>query len=461
MVSLGCPKNTVDGEVLLGDLWRRGYDVVDDHDASDVVLVNTCAFVEDARAESVEAVVAAVELKAAKEGKRVVVTGCMAQRHGAELADAVPEVDLVVGFERYGELGDALEVRRKKTSSTDTNDDRVRVGAATVPFRPEGGRVRLGAPHTAYLRVAEGCSHACTFCAIPGFRGKFRSKPWQDALEEARGLVAAGAVELCLIAEDTNQYGLDRRHDDTSLAKLLAELRAELEPEGLRWIRILYAYPSYFDDALVDEIARNPLVCKYLDLPLQHLSDPVLLAMNRPPRDHTERLLRALRDRIPGLALRTTFIAGFPGERPADHAEVVAFCREFGFERMGAFAYSEEDGTRAAATAAEHPGLRVDEATRDARRDELQALAQRMGERFARSLVGSTVDVLVDDGPDAEGVWVGRTQWDAPDVDPCVLLREEEDDDPDRRRRPLRRGEIRRCLVDGTSVTDLFAHPVD
>lgn len=459
LVSLGCPKNLVDGEVLLGDLARAGFSITAEHEEADAILVNTCAFVEDAKAESLEAIVEAAGLNADGKRRQVVVTGCLAQRYGPTLASDLPEADLVMGFQAYGGLPAALAQRLGMPVSSSSSDagsnepsssSRVQVGDATVPFRPEWDRHRLTPRHTAYLRVAEGCNHACTFCAIPGFRGKFRSKAWGAVLEEAERLVASGVVELNLIAEDTNQYGQDRR-DGRGLAQLLCELSAL---PGLRWLRILYAYPSYFDDELVAEIATNPKVCKYIDMPLQHINNLTLLAMNRPPQAHTKALLAKLRDNIPGLALRTTFITGFPGESDEAHRELVDFAREFRFERAGAFAYSEEDGT----PAAELPE-QVPQRVRQRRRDELVQVQQGISEAFAASLVGQEIDVLVD-GENEDGWLFGRTQWDAPDVDPIVFLSE-----PPASAAagiaPLQVGQMRRCRVSGTSLFDLEAYPVE
>ncbi|CAK0736131.1 hypothetical protein CVIRNUC_000696 [Coccomyxa viridis] len=272
----------------------------------DCVIVNTCAFVEEAKAESLQAIMEAAELKKDGRVKKVVVTGCLAQRYADELAESLPEADFVVGFQNYAGLPATLQsalgtdLHPASTVEQDyQRHQRVQVGEATIPFRSEVKRHRLTAPHTAYLRVAEGCNHACTFCAIPGFRGKFRSKGWHGILDEARQLVESGVKELNLIAEDTNQYGMDRR-DGKGLAELMAELG---KLEGLRWMRILYAYPSYFSEELINEIARNPKVCKYIDIPLQHMSNLVLLGMNRPARTHTVDLLEKLKSRNswPGL----------------------------------------------------------------------------------------------------------------------------------------------------------------
>lgn len=434
---------------MLGDLYRQGFSITDDYEESDAVVVNTCGFVEDAKNESIEAILAASGMKEGGKVKKVIVTGCLAQRYSQELADQMPEADLVVGFEQYGGLPSAIRSSLGLDPTVDLDQyaqrSRVQVGSATVPFRAEFDRFRLTPKHTAYLRVAEGCDHACTFCAIPGFRGKFRSKPYDEVVAEAKSLVASGVKELNLIAEDTNQYGMDTKGGHR-LAELLAELG---ELEGLQWIRILYAYPSYFTESLIDEIANNPKVCKYIDIPLQHIDNLVLLSMNRPPRGHTEALLHKLRERIPGLVLRTTFISGFPGESDAAHRTLVDFVRGFRFERMGAFVYSVEDGT----PAAEYPE-QVDEDMRVARRDELVSVQQDIGINFARSLVGRELDVLID-GVNDEGQLFGRTQWDAPDIDPVVFIGE-----PAEGVAPAQVGEMRRCFVDNASINDIDAHPV-
>eukprot|EP00891_Asterochloris_glomerata_P001315 jgi/Astpho2/1315/Aster-06187 len=447
MVQLGCPKNTVDGEVMLGDMLRGGLAVTEDHAEADAIVINTCAFVEEAKTESIDAILEAAQQKAQGSNQKIIVhlqsftvTRCCAEQ--------IPEADLVMGFQNYGNLTSSLQgllgMEQSEADAHPAKRARVQVGNATVPFRPELERHRLTPRHTAYLRVAEGCNHACTFCAIPGFRGKFRSKPWQDVVTEAKALVASGVKELNLIAEDTNQYGQDWRNGH-GLAELMRELG---QINGLHWMRILYAYPSYFTDELIEEIASNPKVCKYIDIPLQHISNLTLLSMNRPPQDHTVKLLTKLRDRIPGLVLRTTFIAGFPGETEGNHRELVDFCRQFQFERMGCFTYSEEDGTPAASYPEQVP-----EEERQARRDELVALQQEVGERFAEGMVGQEVDVLVDSISD-DGELIGRTQFDAPDVDPCVFLSESLG------MPPLEIGQMRRCQVHGSVLYDLEASPV-
>jgi ribosomal protein S12 methylthiotransferase len=433
LVALGCPKNTVDAEVMLGDLQRSGLRVVKEPKQADIVIVNTCAFVEDAKRESIAAVIEAAGLKQDRDVPAcgLFVTGCLAQRYADELATELPEVDAVVGFEHYADLPtQVLELlaRQPETpegaaSALDAISSghvtsalpKVMVGSNTIPFRSEEDRHQLTSPHYAYIRVAEGCDHACTFCAIPGFRGEFRSKPFDVVLAEAERLVENGVRELNLIAEDTNQYGSDwGEADERRLADLLHALAAI---PSLKWIRLLYCYPSYFSEELIDAIAGIDKVCKYIDIPLQHLSSSVLARMRRPGGAGTVALLKKLRERIPNLTLRTTFISGFPGETDAEHRELVQLASELGFERGGAFAYSAEDGTPAA-----EMDDQIDDDVREARRDELIALFQDHASDWAEAQVGRELNVIIDrmEGLDA----IGRTEGDAPDIDGSVRLPE-------------------------------------
>ena len=479
LVGLGCPKNVVDAEVMLGDMRKNGYDVTENHEDADAIIINSCGFIDDAKSESVEAILEASKLSGGK--KKIVVTGCLAQRYGEDLQKELPEVDLIVGFENYGMLPSLVEeslrerddesrivspfdpASQKRSGSATgtmskniiTNDDLVLpkkktlVGGNSPPFRSEIDRVRITPKHSAYLRVAEGCDHKCTFCAIPSFRGKFRSKKFEPIVDEAKALGQLGAKELCLIAEDTNQWGMDlRAQDGRGLAELLETLA---EVDGIEWIRILYAYPSYFSDELITAIADVPQVCKYIDIPLQHITNLSLLRMNRPPRQHAEDLLYKLRDRIPGLALRTTFISGFPGETEEEHEELMQFCREFKFERLGAFAYSEEDGT----PAAEYPD-QVPDDLRALRRDQLVAQQQEISESFAQSRIGQTLDVLIDSFDEDMNAWVGRTSLEAPDIDPVVFVPEEEKEERGLVQR-IEPGQMRKCKIVGSSLFDLEA----
>eukprot|EP00188_Purpureofilum_apyrenoidigerum_P002180 Plantae.Rhodophyta-Purpureofilum_apyrenoidigerum.ctg23225.p1 GENE.Plantae.Rhodophyta-Purpureofilum_apyrenoidigerum.ctg23225~~Plantae.Rhodophyta-Purpureofilum_apyrenoidigerum.ctg23225.p1 ORF type:complete len:506 (+),score=102.55 Plantae.Rhodophyta-Purpureofilum_apyrenoidigerum.ctg23225:35-1519(+) len=406
LVALGCPKNTVDAEVMLGDLESQGIVIEDDSADADVIIVNTCGFIEDSKRESIGAILEAASLKETT-AKGVVVTGCLAQRYASELAAELPEVDAVVGFENYKLLADRV---RKIARPGEEPMSRVEVGKATVPFRPEWGRRRLAPKHSAYIRVAEGCDHTCTFCAIPSFRGKFRSKPWDQVVDEAHRLAKQGVVELNLIAEDTNQYGSDFESDPRRLSDLLRELATI---EGIQWIRLLYCYPSYFTDDLIDAIAEVDKVVKYIDIPLQHISDQVLRRMQRPSRKHTLALLNRLRERIPELQLRSTFITGFPGETNEDHEQLVNFVREFKFHRGGFFTYSEEDNTPAADL-----DEQIDEEVKVARRDELVSLQQDIQTEFAHQQIGRVINVLVDRVENGHAI--GRAAFDAPEID-CVV----------------------------------------
>lgn len=511
LVSLGCPKNVTDAEVFLGDLASRGIsinpqthpnaavadadlDFADDfdladaefsdphsalhqqqqlhpqqpepqqrqqeqheqqHPNSDVIVINTCAFVDDAKRESIDAILAATRRKQAGQASGVIVTGCLAQRYADQLADELPDVDAVIGFEHYDELPARVRqlaagatsttaVKKEDNSLTAGGLDRVRVGTPDVPFRPEHERVRLGPRHSVYVRLAEGCSHACTFCAIPGqFRGGFRSKPWEALTHEIAHLVSSGAKELVLIAEDTNQYGMDfaRNNVDAHRLSHLLHHIADAHADRVHWVRLLYCYPSYFTDALIDAIARLDVVCKYIDMPLQHISDSVLRRMNRPGRAHTERLLHRLRAGIPGLTLRTTFIVGFPGETDAEHAELVAFVRASRFRHAGFFAYSEEEGTPATSLPDKVPAE-----TAQFRRDELVSEQQRIEEELAAEMVGSVVDVMVDT-MDA-GHSVGRTRADAPEIDWRVHIV-----------RQVEPGTVLPVRILGTSAFDLYGEP--
>mmetsp|Transcript_9848 Transcript_9848/g.16210 ORF Transcript_9848/g.16210 Transcript_9848/m.16210 type:complete len:549 (-) Transcript_9848:382-2028(-) len=460
LIALGCPKNTVDAEVMLGDLVSRGFEIVGEAEEADCIIVNTCAFVEDAKAESVEHILEAANLKKNGTVRGIVVTGCLAQRYSSELALELPEVDSVVGFAHYNTLPDTVEMILSRT--TEHNNTRkgqapatavmpmVSVGEATVPFRAEWDRKRLTPKHYAYLRVAEGCDHACSFCSIPSFRGKFRSKGWDEIMNEARRLVDSGVRELNLIAEDTNQYGMDfGPKDKRRLADLLYALA---EIDGLKWIRILYAYPSYFSEELVAAIRDIPSVVKYIDMPLQHISDPVLRAMNRPPYESTYALLERLRREIPDLALRTTFISGFPGETEEDHRRLVDFVRDFKFERGGVFSYSEEEGTSAFLL----KDLMIPDEVRFARRDELMSVLQEISFQKARETVGRTLRIMLDEilydvsGRPRSGI--GRTVADAPDIDCGVEVSQLPDD--------AREGDVVMAKVSGAIDSDLLAECV-
>lgn len=442
LISLGCPKNVTDAEVLLADLSNQGIQVIQSSTHADILIVNTCGFVEQAKRESIEAIFSATRNKETGKTKGVIVTGCLAQRYADMLAEELPEVDAVVGFEHYDQLAHRVHQIAARRDLDSAVIERVAVGGANVPFRPEHERVRLGPKHSVYVRLAEGCSHSCTFCAIPGqFRGKFRSKGWNALTKEIQTLASVGAKELTFIAEDTNQYGMDFGVTEKRRLSHLLEYVAECVP-AVQWVRLLYCYPSYFTDELIDAIANLDIVCKYIDMPLQHISDSVLKRMNRPGRAHTEELIDRLRERIPGLALRTTFISGFPGETEEDHQCLVAFLRESRFSRAGFFVYSEEEGT----PAAEYDD-QVPMEVRQHRCDELSSIQQQIQEELALEKVGSVFEVIVDRIEDGHSI--GRCRFDAPEIDGCVHILQK-----------IEPGTILNVRILGTSSFDLYGEPV-
>ncbi|CAN8076649.1 unnamed protein product [Agarophyton chilense] len=442
LVSLGCPKNVTDAEVMLADFVKNDIKIQapDSETPADVVVVNTCGFVDDAKRESINSILDAAKGK--KNGtKGVIVTGCLAQRYADLLAEELPEVDAVVGFEHYHEL--PQRVKALAANERGSPIEKVKVGAIDVPFRPEHERVRLGPKHSVYVRLAEGCSHSCTFCAIPGqFRGKFRSKQWNTLTREIDTLVAAGARELVFIAEDTNQYGMDFPPEESRRLSHLLHHVAKNNTDA-KWLRLLYCYPSYFTNDLIRAIADLDVVCKYIDIPLQHISDSVLRRMNRPGRQHTEELLNRLRQGIPDLALRTTFIVGFPGETEEDHQELVDFIMQKRFHHAGFFVYSEEEGTPAATFANQVP-IEL----REYRRDELVSIQQRIQEEIALEQVGKVLDVIVDRIEDGHSI--GRCRFDAPEVDGSVHILQ-----------IIEPGTILKVRILGTSSFDLYGEPAE
>ena len=407
LLTLGCPKNRVDSEVMLGVLARRGHELVLDPEAADVLVVNTCSFIQPAKEESIDAILDLARVKAARAGRRLVVTGCLAQRYADELRTALPEVDVFVG------TGDLLHIADAVEAPVSDGPVVYRGAQHVLPRRELAQRVRAGAWWTAYLKVSEGCDHTCSFCIIPKIRGRHESRPMDDVLEEAAALAADGALELNLVAQDLTAYGRDRR-DGTSLAMLLRALA--LRVPAVRWLRLLYAYPASVTDDLLEVIATEPAVCKYIDMPLQHISDRMLRAMRRERSGAAiRRLLSRVRAAVPGVAVRSAFIVGFPGETEDDVRALCDFLEEAEFERVGVFTYSREEGT-AGATLPDQ----VAEAAKRERRARVMAVQARVAARRAAAQVGQGVEVLVED---ARGrVLVGRTRTQAPEIDGVIRL---------------------------------------
>ena len=408
MVSLGCPKNLVDSEVMLGTLRRGGFDLTRDPAEADVIVVNTCTFIEAARRESVDTILEMAEHKKTGRCRKLVVAGCMVQSQQDELKAALPEIDALVGLDDIERIAEACVV--ETGSRFEASRDR-----ATYLYTDTTPRLLATPRHTAYLKISEGCDHACSFCAIPSFRGLQRSRPIPSIVEEGRRLAAQGVVEINLIAQDTTDYGTDLR-DGTNAAALLRALDAV---EGLRWIRVLYAYPNRITPELVDALASCRRVARYLDLPLQHADAAILKAMRRGGSAAAHlRILDTLRARVPGIALRTTLIVGFPGETESQYRSLCAFVREAEFDHVGVFTYSEEKGTAAAELRDDVPAARKEE-----RRAGLMAIQEEIAARRARSLLGRTVEVLIDGSPeDSDLLLCGRTEGQAPEIDGRVIV---------------------------------------
>ena len=408
MHTLGCPKNRVDSEVMLGTLVEAGYRLVQEPRRADVIVVNTCGFIESAKEESVAAIVELAEMKTEGRCKKLVVAGCLTQRYHGELAAELPEVDHFVGTGAYQDI--ARIVADAQASRVIVPDPDF-VHAASTP------RVNSLPSHTAYLKIAEGCDNACAFCIIPRLRGPQRSRTVDDLVAEADALAANGAVELSLVAQDLTAWGQDLP-GRPRLHQLLPEL---CKVEGIRWIRLHYAYPRDFPDALVEVMAGEPKIVKYLDMPLQHSSDRLLRAMKR-GRDSRflRRLLATLRARIPGLALRTSLIVGLPGETEEDFQDLVSFVREQRFERLGVFEYSREEGTPAAEMAAQIP-----EAVKRGRFEAVMEAQRPIAAEQQRAWIGRRVEVLVEGASEeSEHLLAGRTSLQAPEIDGVVYLNE-------------------------------------
>ena len=407
MVSLGCAKNQVDGEVLMASLEKAGFQPVDDAALADIAIVNTCGFIESAKRESIEEILELAQLK--KEGRiqKLVVTGCLSERYQAEMHQELPEADAVLGIGANGDIAQLLTRMMEENTYVESFPEKEKMPLC-------GDRVLTTPSYFAYVKIAEGCDNRCSYCAIPLIRGGYRSRTMESIEEECQKLVANGARELILIAQDTSRYGIDL-YGEYSLAQLMRRL---CRIEGLRWLRVLYCYPDSITDELLEVMAGEEKIVPYIDLPLQHASGKILRAMNRRgDRQSLTALLRKIREKVPGVVLRTTFIAGFPGETEEDFAELAEFARDIRFERMGCFAYSQEEGT----PAAELPG-QVEDEVKERRVEILMDRQMRLMEEQGQALVGQTLEVLVEGFDRWAECWFGRSWRDAPDVDGKVFF---------------------------------------
>ena len=411
MVSLGCAKNQVDAEQMLFLLQQAGYNILPEPAGADVVIVNTCGFIESAKTEAIDNILAMAQLKAEGSVGKILVTGCLAQRYQEEILKELPEVDGVLGTGSYYDVVSAVK------QLLDGAEGIEEYGDIQAPVQ-ECGRILTTPKHYAYLKIAEGCDNHCAFCIIPTLRGKYRSRPMDKLIEEAKELAVSGVKELIVVAQDTSRYGIDL-YGERKLAELLREL---CKIDGFVWVRVHYLYPDEMSDELIDVLANEPKIVKYLDIPIQHIDDGILKKMNRRGNSkYLKALLTKLRDRIPGLVLRTSLITGLPGEGEKEFEALCEFLREYKLERVGAFAFSPEEGTRAAKM--EYPDAEVARQ----RADVVEEIQSRIMDEWNESMMGKKLQVLCEGYDADEECWYGRTFADSPDIDGRILFDSEEE----------------------------------
>ena len=435
-ISLGCAKNQVDCERMMYRVQEAGHTVKEDIVGSDVVVINTCGFIDSAKSEAIDYILQTAQLKAQGLVGKILVTGCLSQRYQGDITKEMPEVDGILGTGSYTEIVPAIEALLEDKAVSD-------FGSIDAPEQ-ETGRVVTTPEHYAYIKIAEGCDNRCAYCIIPYLRGKYRSRQMDDILYEARLLAASGVKELMVVAQDTSRYGTDLPGGKRLLPELLRRL---CEIEGLHWIRVHYVYPDEIDDELIEVIATQPKIVKYLDIPIQHCNSKILELMNRRgDGDFLRALLKKLRDRIPGLVIRTSLITGLPGEGEEEFKELCDFLRETRMERVGAFAFSPEEGTPAAEM--EH----VDAETAQKRAELVEMLQSDIMDEWSASMIGKTLEVLVDGYDEELEQFYGRTYADSPDIDGRVWIASDE---------PVRGGEFVMVTIDGCREGDLSGYVVE
>ena len=431
-ISLGCDKNLVDTEVMLGLLDSRGYQMVDTEEEADVIVVNTCCFIHDAKEESINTILQMAEYKKTGRLKALIVTGCLAQRYQKEILDEIPEVDGVLGTTSYDKILEAIDEALAGHTELKMEDINALPQVETKRLVTTGG-------HYAYLKIAEGCDKHCTYCIIPKVRGDYRSVPMEKLLKEARELAEGGVKELILVAQETTVYGVDL-YGEKKLPELLRKL---CEIPGLYWIRILYCYPEEITEELIQVIKEEEKICHYLDLPIQHASDGILKRMGRrTTKQELVDIIGKLRKEIPDIALRTTLITGFPGETQEQHEELMAFVDEMEFERLGVFTYSPEEDTPAAAMPDQIP-----EEVKELRQAELMELQQEIAFEKAEDMIGRELLVIIEGKVVDENAFVGRTYMDAPNVDGLIFVTADQE---------LMSGDFARVKVTGANEYDLI-----
>ena len=431
-ISLGCDKNLVDSEVMIGLLADKGYQMTDDETQADVIVINTCCFIHDAKEESIQTILEMAEYKKTGTLKALIVTGCLAQRYQEEILEEIPEVDEVLGTTSYDKIVDAIQEALEGKSGVRIED------IDALPL-PDTKRLVTTGGHFAYLKIAEGCDKHCTYCIIPKIRGNYRSVPMERLVKEARDLAEDGVKELILVAQETTIYGTDL-YGEKSLHRLLREL---CKIDGIRWIRILYCYPEEIDDSLIQVMKEEPKICHYLDLPIQHASTEILRRMGRrTSREDLEEIIGKLRREIPDIAIRTTLITGFPGETKEQHEELMDFVDQMEFDRLGVFTYSPEEGTPAAGMEGQVP-----EEVKEDRQAELMELQQEIAFDLAEDMIGREVLVMIEGKVADENAYVGRTYKDAPNVDGLIFVNTDEE---------LMSGDLARVKVTGAAEYDLI-----
>ena len=431
-ISLGCDKNLVDSEVMLGLLDAKGYQIVDDETQADIIVINTCCFVHDAKEESIQTILEMAEYKTEGRLKALIVTGCLAQRYRQEIIEEIPEVDAVLGTTAYDKIVEAVEEALAGVGHVELENVNALPLVDTKRLVTTGG-------HYAYMKIAEGCDKHCTYCIIPKLRGNYRSVPMERLIQEAKDLAEQGVKELILVAQETTLYGKDI-YGEKSLHKLLREL---CKVDGIRWIRILYCYPEEIDDNLIQVMKEEKKLCHYLDLPIQHANDEILKRMGRrTSKAQLEEIIGKLKREIPDITLRTTLITGFPGETEEQHEELKAFVDEMEFDRLGVFTYSPEEDT----PAAEMPD-QIPEEVKEDRQAEIMELQQEIAFAQAEDMIGEEVLVMIEGKVADENAYVGRTYKDAPGVDGLIFINTDEE---------LMSGDFARVKVTGAVEYDLI-----
>ena len=412
--SLGCSKNLVDAEIMMGILNRKGYKLVGDFEEADIILVNTCGFIESAKQESIDTILDLAQLKETGSLKLLIVTGCLAQRYANELKEEIPEIDAIVGTGSYQQIDEIIAKLEKENNIVSLND-------IEFAYNEDLPRYVTTPDYMAYLKIGEGCDNHCTYCIIPKLRGKYRSRKIEDIVKEAKDLAAKGVKELVVIAQDTTKYGFDL-YGEVKLPELLEELA---QIEGIKWIRIMYSYPESITEELVKVMKKYDNICNYFDMPIQHASNRILKLMNRhTTKEDIRAKVEMIRSYLPDATLRTTIIVGFPGETDEDFKEVIEFAKEIKFDRLGAFAYSREEDT-----AADKLPNHLEEEVKLRRRDELMLVQQGISEELNSKKIGNEYEVLIEEQIE-DKVYIGRTQGDAEEIDSIVYVKSENQLEP-------------------------------